>query len=269
MGKKKKKDKKEKKPRIEDATPEAYEFEFHPAGTLSLADCDLSATENDEDAYEEELKELQKKLYERQIRLFQMQRRAVLVFEGWDAAGKGGAIKRLTSLMDPRGYKVWPIAAPRDAERRHHYLWRFWNRLPEHGELAVFDRSWYGRVLVERVEGFAEKQAWQRSYDEINAFERMLTSDGVVLRKFFVHIDKETQLRRFKDRETDPVKNYKIGEEDWRNREKWEMYEALVHRMVALTSTDIAPWTLVESEDKYFARIKVLKTILGRLEAAL
>lgn len=251
-----------------DETREAYEFKVHPPGTLSLSSCELSAAAEDQDSYEEELKALQNKLYERQIRLFQEQKRVVLVFEGWDAAGKGGAIKRLTALMDPRGYKVWPIAAPRDAERRHHYLWRFWNRLPELGELGVFDRSWYGRVLVERVEGFADEAAWNRAYDEINAFERMLTSDGVVMRKFFVHIDKATQLRRFKEREKDPVKRYKIGKEDWRNREKWDEYETAIQDMFDRTHRPDAPWILVPGNDKRHARLVVLREANKALKEA-
>jgi polyphosphate kinase 2 (PPK2 family) len=263
-----KKHKKNKASELADPTPEAYEFKVHPPGTISLKDCDLSAKEEDEQKYEEELEELQEKLYEKQIKLFQQQKRVILVFEGWDAAGKGGAIKRLTALMDPRGYKVWPIAAPRDAERRHHYLWRFWNRLPEYGELGIFDRSWYGRVLVERVEGFADKAAWSRAYDEINAFERMLTSDGVVMRKFFVHIDKATQLKRFKDREKDPVKNYKIGKEDWRNREKWNDYERAIQDMFDRTHRPDAPWVLVPGNDKRHARLVVLREANKALKEA-
>lgn len=250
---------KDKQTRFTDRTRESYDFRVAPAGTLKLANTDFSSAIEDEDEYEKELEQLQKKLFEKQIKLFLQQQRAILVFEGWDAAGKGGAIKRLTALMDPRGFKVWPIAAPRDAERRHHYLWRFWQRMPERGELAIFDRSWYGRVLVERIEGFAKEPEWQRAYDEINAFERMLTDDGVVLRKFFIHIDKDEQLRRFKAREKDPIKNYKIGEEDWRNRDNWKKYERAIQDMFDRTHRPDAPWVVVPGNDKRFARLTVLR----------
>jgi polyphosphate kinase 2 (PPK2 family) len=235
----------------------SYDYDVFPAGTLKLGAVDLSKKAGD--AYEEELEALQTELFHLQVETFQKERRAVLAFEGWDAAGKGGVIKRLTALMDPRGYKVWPIAAPRDAERRHHYLWRFWNRLPEKGEIAVFDRSWYGRVLVERVEGFCSKQSWKRAYDEINAFERMLTDDGVRIAKFFLHIDKKTQLARFKDREHDPFKNYKIGEEDWRNRARWDDYNAAIQEMLDRTHRPDARWHVIPSDDKKFARLEVLR----------
>ncbi|MFL5321198.1 MAG: polyphosphate kinase 2 family protein [Myxococcaceae bacterium] len=253
------KKKKGKASHFTDKTREAYEFKVFPPGTVALKDVKLDSEVTDHDAYEEELESLQKKLFEKQIKLFLQQKRAMFVFEGWDAAGKGGAIKRLTALMDPRGYKVWPIAAPRDAEKRHHYLWRFWQRLPEAGELAVFDRSWYGRVLVERVEGFCREAEWQRAYDEINAFERMLTDDGVVMRKFFIHIDKDTQLKRFKERQKDPIKNYKIGDDDWRNRAKWKQYESAIQDMFDRTHRPDAPWIAVPGDDKRFARLAVLR----------
>jgi polyphosphate kinase 2 (PPK2 family) len=235
----------------------SYAYDVFPPGTIQLDRTDLSAKAGD--AYEEELERLQTDVFHLQVQTFQKERRAVIAFEGWDAAGKGGVIKRLTVLMDPRGYRVWPIAAPRDAERRHHYLWRFWNRLPEKGEIAVFDRSWYGRVLVERVEGFCSTQAWKRAYDEINAFERMLTDDGVRMAKFFLHIDKKTQLARFKDREHDPFKNYKIGEEDWRNRAKWAAYREAIQEMLDRTHRPDAPWHVIPSDDKKFARLEVLR----------
>jgi polyphosphate kinase 2 (PPK2 family) len=189
---------------------EAYEFKVHPPGTLSLKDVDLGVTAP-KTGYDEELKRRQHQVFGLQVRMFQAGRRAIFAFEGWDAAGKGGCIKRLTAELDPRGYKVWPIGPPDEEARRHHYLWRFWGRLPGKGEVAIFDRSWYGRVLVERVERLARKAEWKRAYDEINAFERMLTSDGVQMAKFFLHIDRKTQLERFKERETDRFKNYKIG----------------------------------------------------------
>jgi polyphosphate kinase 2 (PPK2 family) len=251
---------KKTKSKLTDRTPEAYEFQVHPPGTLRLRDVDLDAKAQDKAAYEKELDALQRTLLEHQVNCFLKKRRVVLVFEGWDAAGKGGAIKRLTAQMDPRGYKVWPIAAPKDAEKRHHYLWRFWTRLPEEGEIAIFDRSWYGRVLVERVEGFCTTAAWQRAYDEINAFERMLTDDGIVLGKFFIHLDKKTQLKRFRAREKDPVKSFKIGPEDWRNRQKWTAYERATQDMLDRTHRPDGPWFIIPGNDKRHARLEILRT---------
>jgi polyphosphate kinase 2 (PPK2 family) len=244
--------------------PAAYGFTTFVPGTLRLRDVDLAA-EVDEDRYERDVEALQKRAYALHVRNFLEGRRAVLVFEGWDGAGKGGAIKRLTALMDPRGYKVWPIAAPRDAERRHHYLWRFWQRLPEHGEIAIFDRSWYGRVLVERVERYASAAEWRRAYDEINAFERLLTADGVRVLKFFLHIDRATQLKRFRAREGDPLKRYKIGPEDWRNRRRWAAYEKAIHDMLDRTHRPDAPWRLVAANDKRHARLEVLREVVRLL----
>lgn len=258
--------KKDKAVKLTDATPEAYEFKLFPKGTLKLEDVDLGQTVEDKKAYEKELEKLQEKLFELQVRYFLEKRRACFVFEGWDAAGKGGAIKRMTALMDPRGYKVWPIAAPKDAEVRHHYLWRFFTKLPELGEIAVFDRSWYGRVLVERIEGFASPKAWNRAYDEINAYERMLTNDGMVLVKFFLHIDQDTQLERFKAREKDPVKNFKIGPDDWRNRKKWPDYEEAIQNMFDRTHRPDAPWICVPANDKRHARLTVLRTCVKALD---
>jgi polyphosphate kinase 2 (PPK2 family) len=235
------------------------EFECYPPGTLRLDKVDLNSKWPDKESYEDVLKTLQKKLLRLQIETFQKSRRAIFVFEGWDAAGKGGAIKRLTTMMDPRGYKVWPIGPPRDQEVRQHYLWRFWERLPEKGEIAVFDRSWYGRVLVERVEGLASPAEWRRAYDEINAFERMLTEDGVAMAKFFLHIDRKTQLKRFKMREHDPMKKYKITPDDWRNRKKWRDYEKAIQEMLDRTHRPDAPWHLIPANDKQYARIEVLK----------
>ena len=193
----------------------------------------------------------------------------VLMFEGWDAAGKGSAIRRVTQAMDPRLYQVVGVAAPTDEERVQHYLWRFWRHLPRAGYTTIFDRSWYGRVLVERVEGFAAPAEWGRAYGEINAFEEQLTAHGIVLGKFWVHISPAEQLRRFKERQTIAYKQYKITEEDWRNREKWSDYQHAVDDMVRQCSTEYAPWTLVAGDDKKFARIQILKTIVERLEAAL
>ena len=192
----------------------------------------------------------------------------VLMFEGWDAAGKGSAIRRVTQAMDPRLYQVVGVAAPTDEERVQHYLWRFWRHLPRAGYTTIFDRSWYGRVLVERVEGFAAPAEWGRAYGEINAFEEQLSAHGIVLGKFWVHISPAEQLRRFKERQTIAYKQYKITEEDWRNREKWPAYQQAVDDMVRQCSTEYAPWTLVAGDDKKFARIQILKTIVERLEAA-
>jgi AMP-polyphosphate phosphotransferase len=192
----------------------------------------------------------------------------ILVFEGWDAAGKGGAIRRLTAALDARSYQVIPIAAPTDEERAHHYLWRFWRHLPRAGRLTIFDRSWYGRVLVERVEGFATEPEWRRAYSEINEFENELVDHGIVLIKYWVHITQDEQLRRFKEREKAHYKQWKLTDEDWRNRRKWGDYERAVNDMVERTSTRAAPWTLVEGNDKYFARLKILKTACSSIACA-
>ena len=190
----------------------------------------------------------------------------ILVFEGWDAAGKGGAIRRLTGALDARSYQVIPIAAPTDEERAHHYLWRFWRHLSRAGRFTLFDRSWYGRVLVERVEAFATEQEWKRAYSEINEFEEQLVEHGIVLVKFWIHITADEQLRRFREREKAPYKKWKLSDEDWRNRAKWSDYERAVNEMVERTSTRLAPWTLVEGNDKNFARLKVLKTTCRNLK---
>jgi polyphosphate kinase 2 (PPK2 family) len=237
----------------------ADRFQAFAPGTLRLDEVDLSPRA-DPRRYEKRLLDLQRQVYALQIENFLAGRRAIFAFEGWDAAGKGGCIKRLTALMDPRGMKVWPIAAPRDEEKRNHWLWRFWYRLPEKGEVAIFDRSWYGRVLVERVEGYAQEDAWRRAYDEINAFEKMLTDDGVKLCKFWLHIDRKTQLQRFEDRETDPLKKYKLSSEDWRNRKKWHAYGDAVQDMLDRTHRPDAPWVVVPANDKKFARLLVLET---------
>jgi polyphosphate kinase 2 (PPK2 family) len=193
----------------------------------------------------------------------------ILVFEGWDAAGKGGAIRRVTAALDARDYRVIPIAAPTDEERAQHYLWRFWRHLGRAGRVTIFDRSWYGRVLVERVEGFATGQEWMRAYAEINQFEDQLLDHGVVLVKYWLHVTAAEQLRRFEERASTPHKQWKLTPEDWRNRDRWQAYEAAVNDMVERTSTRDAPWTLVEANDKAFARLKVLKTACDRLERAL
>jgi AMP-polyphosphate phosphotransferase len=194
---------------------------------------------------------------------------SILVFEGWDAAGKGGAIRRLTAAIDARAYQVIPIAAPTEEERAQHYLWRFWRHLARRGRVTIFDRSWYGRVLVERVEGFATEEEWIRAYAEINHFETQLTAHGIVLVKYWIHITKDEQLKRFRARETAGYKRWKLTDEDWRNRKQWDTYELAVNDMVERTSTRQAPWTLVEANDKYFARLKVLATFCDYLEAHL
>jgi len=209
---------------------------------------------------------------EQQSRLNLLQRKAsakgvstIAVFEGWDAAGKGGAIRRITAALDARDYQVIPIAAPTDEERAHHYLWRFWRHLPRAGRMTIFDRSWYGRVLVERVEGFATEDEWRRAYGEITSFEEHLVTHGILVVKFWIHITKEEQLKRFRERAHIAHKRWKITEEDWRNRKKWPDYTRAVDEMVARTSTSISPWTLVEGNDKLFARVKVLTTLAERL----
>ena len=219
--------------------------------------------------YAKQLTPLQNQLHLLGYQVYEQKRPVALVFEGWDAAGKGGAIKRLTGRLDPRGYVVYPIAAPAGDDKVRHYLYRFWRRLPEAGQIAIFDRSWYGRVLVERVEGFCPEAAWQRAYSEINQFERELLQFGAILFKFWTHISQTEQLRRFKERERTNYKAWKLTDEDWRNRGKWEDYERAVDDMLLKTSTHKAPWTVVEANDKLHARIKVLKTVVNKLKQEL
>ncbi|MEZ5540975.1 MAG: polyphosphate:AMP phosphotransferase [Pseudomonadota bacterium] len=221
-------------------------------------------------------KDYQRQLREQQARLSKLCRAAleqrvstILVFEGPDAAGKGGNIRRITGPLDARNYQVLPFAAPTDEERAHHYLWRFWRHLSRAGRLTIYDRSWYGRVLVERVEGYADETAWRRAYAEINDFEEQLIEHGIVLVKYWVHISKDEQLARFQAREQIPYKRWKLTDEDWRNRERWDEYEQAVHDMVQHTSTINAPWTLVEGNDKRYARIKTIQTVADRLEQRL
>jgi polyphosphate kinase 2 (PPK2 family) len=189
-----------------------------------------------------------------------------VVFEGWDASGKGGAIKRLVAQIDPRHVHVMQFAAPTDREKRHHFLWRFWPHLPGWGGMAVFDRSWYGRILVERVEGFAEREQWLRAYEEINSFEKSLSDEGMVLVKIWMHISDEEQLKRFKRREKDPLKTWKLTEEDWRNREKRDAYVEAVEDMLARTDQPYAPWSLIEGDSKRHARVRVIETVIERIE---
>jgi polyphosphate kinase 2 (PPK2 family) len=223
----------------------------------------------DDAEYKRRLKLLQAQTHLLGLEVYRQQRPVVVVFEGWDAAGKGGAIQRLTEKLDPRSYTVHAIASPAGDDKSRHYLYRFWRRLPARGTIGIFDRSWYGRVLVERVEGFARPDEWQRAYAEINEFERQLVEFGTIICKFWVHLSPEEQLRRFEQRQTVPYKAWKLTDEDWRNREKWPLYEEAVNEMLLRSSTPTAPWTIVESEDKRFGRIKVLQTVVGRLEAEL
>ncbi len=196
-------------------------------------------------------------------------RAIVFVFEGWDAAGKGGAIRRLTSAIDVRDYRVYPVAKPNDEEKSHHYLWRFWKHVPRDGKIAIFDRSWYGRVLVERIEGFCRPDEWQRAFGEINDFERQLVEHGQIVVKFWLHISREEQLARFRSREEISFKQHKINEEDWRNRRRWDAYETAVGDMLALTDTDYAPWHLIPANDKRYARLQVLRSACRAIRAAL
>ncbi|OOG23418.1 polyphosphate:AMP phosphotransferase [Thioalkalivibrio denitrificans] len=219
--------------------------------------------------YRKRLEEAQRCLRSLTWKAFDAGRASVLVFEGWDAAGKGGTIRRLTAGIDARLHRVIPVGAPTDEELAHHYLWRFWRRVPGAGRITVFDRSWYGRVLVERVEGLAQPAQWRRAYHEINDFEQQLCEHGILVHKFWLHISGDEQLARFRAREKTAYKQHKITDEDWRNREKRPEYEAAVNEMVFRTSTEHAPWTLVPSEDKRFGRVAVLETICERLEAAL
>ncbi|HUF83328.1 MAG TPA: UDP-galactose-lipid carrier transferase [Acidimicrobiia bacterium] len=189
-----------------------------------------------------------------------------VVFEGWDASGKGGAIKRLVNHLDPRHVRVAQFAAPTYDEKRHHFLWRFWPALPGWGGMAVLDRSWYGRVLVERVEGFATKEQWKRAYEEIVEFEQTLTAEGMIMTKFWLHISDEEQIKRFERRKKDPLKVWKLTDEDWRNREKRKDYEQAVEDMLARTDHSAAPWTVVEGDSKRYARVKVVETVVQAIE---
>ena len=233
---------------------------------LAKADLSLSYTKEE---YKKRLEKLQKKIEKLHSELYRRRIPVVLAFEGWDAGGKGGAIKRLTEKMDPRGYVVHPTASPNDIEKAHHYLWRFWTDMPKAGHITIFDRTWYGRVMVERIEGFCTKQEWQRAYKEINDMELDLTNSGAIVLKFWMQIDKDEQERRFKARQANPEKQWKITDEDWRNREKWSQYEEAVNEMLIRTSTPNAPWIVVEGNSKYYARIKVLETVVNAIETRL
>jgi polyphosphate kinase 2 (PPK2 family) len=221
-----------------------------------------------------DLEDYRVRIKEYQLRLLNLQRAlmvsnhsVVIVVEGPDAAGKGGAIKRLVEKLDPRTYRVYSIVKPTQEEYRYHYFWRFWNKLPPYGQMAIFDRSWYGRVLVERVEGFASPIEWKRAFREINEFERLLVEDGTSIVKVYFHITKEEQLERFKRREADPLKHWKITEEDWRNRRKWDQHNEAAEEMFEQTGTPFASWTVLEANFKWYARLKFLKTTIRALES--
>jgi len=235
-----------------------------------LETIDLSKSLSREE-YVRSLIRYQVQLRDLAYQLYVQKRSLAVVYEGWDAAGKGGNIKRVTERLDPRGYEVFPIAAPAGEDRTHHYLWRFWRRLlpPDEKQILIFDRSWYGRVMVERVEGFCTEQEWKRAYREINEFERQLADSGIIIAKFWIHISSEEQLRRFEQRQDTAYKSWKLTDEDWRNRQKWSDYEAAVEEMLLKTSTLTAPWTIVEGNDKWYARIKTLRTLVEVLSKEL
>ena len=234
------------------------------AKSLRLASLDMSLKLKHK-VYDKALEKLQRQLREVQLAYMRDRQRAVVVFEGWDASGKGGVIRRMAYALDPRGCKFWPIAAPQPGDQGTHYFYRFWTKLPPPGQFAVFDRSWYGRVLVERVEGYAKPEEWRRAYDEINAFEQMLIDDGARVVKLFLHITQDEQLDRFADRIRDPLKRWKITSEDVRNHGKWPAYVEASEDMFTHTDTETAPWHVIPANDKKHARIAALQTIVDRL----
>lgn len=249
-----------------DAAPTAV---FPPELETRMLDrVDLSLA-LDAGEYQARLDTLQDRIHELGLRIYRHRVPVVVVYQGMDAAGKGGNIRRLVRTLDPRGYEVVPVSAPNDIEKAHHYLWRFWRRMPKAGHVAIFDRSWYGRVLVERVEGFCSEAEWRRAYREINEMEQHLVHFGVVLLKFWLHIDQDEQLARFEARRVNEHKRWKIGDEDWRNREKWNQYTVAVEEMLHRTSTSTAPWTVVPSNDKKYARINVLEAVCKAIETRL
>ncbi|RNF51493.1 polyphosphate kinase [Marinomonas hwangdonensis] len=235
---------------------------------MSLKHCDVDNKQysiDDKKTYRKILKKRQKEMQRVQQAYYHQGKRAIIIFQGWDASGKGGAIRRLTEYLDPRGYRVHPIAAPSAEEQGKHYLYRFQTKLPKVGTLAIFDRSWYERVLTERVEGFASDMEWQRAYQEINEYERMLTDDGVKIIKIFTHISKDEQLERFEERLRNPLKQWKLTEEDIRNREKWDEHENAINDMLELTSTEQSPWHVIPANHKWYTRIAVLETVVNAL----
>jgi polyphosphate:AMP phosphotransferase len=248
------------------ALPPQEHLEPTEPDLLAKVDLGLSLPESD---YQKQLAHQQVQLSRLQLSIHKYQIPVMVLFEGWDAAGKGGAIKHLTDVLDPRSYAVHAFSAPSDEEKAHQYLWRFWRRLPPTGTIGIYDRSWYGRVLVERVEGLATDVEWRRAYREINEFEAQLTTAGYVLVKLWLHISPEEQLQRFQERQNDAFRQYKLTDEDWRNREKWPFYAVAVNQMLQRTTTPTAPWTLVAANDKYYARVKVIETVVQAIQAVL
>ena len=244
-----------------------FKEEFDLLTMPRLSEIDLSPV-IEEKEYKKELDRLQARLGELHNTIYRKKIPVILCYEGWDAAGKGGNIRRVARPLDPRGFDVIPIASPEPHELNRQYLWRFWTRLPRSGHICIFDRTWYGRVMVERLEGFCKEDDWKRAFNEINEFERQLTDWGAVVLKFWIQIDQDTQLARFTDRQNTPEKQWKLTEEDWRNREKWPQYEEAINEMLQKTSTENAPWFIIESNDKKYARIKTLKIIIKALEKA-
>jgi polyphosphate:AMP phosphotransferase len=236
---------------------------------FKLSSVDLSGKTLARDKYEQKLKKLQKEMDRLHSLIYKYKIPAVIAFEGWDAAGKGGAIKRLASALDPRGYEAVPIAAPLPPEKNRHFLWRFWKKMPKTGHITIFDRTWYGRVMVEAAEHLTDPHRIEQSYREIVEFEKELAEAGVIVIKFWMQIDKDEQLARFNDREQNPLKKWKITDEDWRNREKWDTYEGYIEKMISLTSFEDAKWHIIEGNDKLYARIKVLKTVADELQKAI
>ncbi len=241
---------------------------IQPVKGQKLKDVDLSK-KLDKDDYDHELKHYQKRLFELHNILYEKKIPVVIALEGWDASGKGGAIKRFTQALDPRGYHVVPIASPTSVELAHNHLWRFWLEAPKAGHMVIFDRTWYGRVLVEHIEGFCSKAQYARAYDEINHFEKDLHDEGAIIVKFWSQVSKDEQLARFQEREKIPHKQWKITEEDWRNRDKWDEYEEATNKMLKYTNTEYAPWTILAGNDKKYARVQAIKTIVEAIEARL
>lgn len=257
---------KKEKPKVQVAASSCLSADPFRTSVLDSVDLTKSLTK---DEYKKQLAQQQDRIAKLHGEIYRQRVPVVLAFEGWDAGGKGGAIKRLTERLDPRGYEVIPTAAANDIEKAHHYLWRFWNNMPKAGHMAIFDRTWYGRVMVERIEGFCTEEEWRRAYKEINQMEEQLYNAGAVVLKFWMHIDKDEQERRFKERMSNPEKQWKITDEDWRNRAKWDYYEEAVNDMIVKTSTSYAPWIIVEGNSKYYARVKVLKTVNDAIEEKL
>jgi len=246
--------------------PEETTPAVKPSNPLDRVDLTLDLSRAD---YAERLDSLQEELRRLEHECYIHRMPVVLLYEGWDASGKGGNIRRLTADLDPRGYDVIPVGAPTAQELANHYLRRFWIRLPKAGHFAIFDRSWYGRLMVERIEGYCSEEEWRRAYQEINEFEAAVARYGTVIVKFWLHISQEEQLRRFEDRQNTPYKQWKITDEDWRNREKWDQYYQAVGEMIQRTSTTYAPWTIVEGDSKTWARVRALQAAVDAVKAGL